>query len=199
MRARCARLPASLAALLLLCACHAASAQARLSAHDVEAAYLMNFLRYTQWPAESFANAQAPYVIVVIGSGDVAASVRAVAQAAGKINGRAIEVHALHSARASHADRNADPVAAELNGAHLVYFDDSAAATARQDLPLLAGKPVLTVSDVPGFVAAGGMIELVSAAEHIVFAANPTAISAARLVVSAKVLKLARAGTEAPP
>ena len=61
------------------------------------------------------------------------------------------------------------------------------------ELAPLAGQPVLTVGDQAGFNAAGGMIELVSVAGRIVFQANPAAIRNAGLVVSAKVLKLARA------
>lgn len=184
--------------LLLLWACNTASAQARLSAHDVEAAYLLNFLRYTQWPAQSFETAQSPYVIAVIGQGDATASVRAVAQAAGSIYGRAIQVRALRALHAPSAAGNTRALADGLAGAHLVYFDAGAADEIRE-LPLLADKPVLTVSNAPGFIAAGGMIELVSAADHIVFAANPAAIAAAHLVVSSKVLKLARISGAAPP
>jgi len=183
--------------LLLLCACNTGVAQKPVPAHEVEAAYLLNFLRYTQWPAQSFETAQSPYVVAVVGDGDAAASVRAVAQAAGSIYGRTIEVRALRSLRAPSSGSNTHGLADALAGAHLVYFDASAAGEIRE-LPLLADKAVLTVSNAPGFIAAGGMIELVNAADHIIFDANPAAIAAAQLVVSSKVLKLARTNGARP-
>jgi hypothetical protein len=186
----------------LLLACETASAQTRLPAREVEAAYLINFLRYTQWPAQSFDSPQSPYVIGVVGSEDETSTVRAVAQAAGTVNGRPIEVRALRAAHAPSAGtahaRDAQP-GNEWSGVHLVFFHESGGAPSRQELAPLAGKPVLTVADTPGFIAAGGMIELVNSAEHIVFAANPSAIADAQLVVSSKVLKLARLDGTAPP
>lgn len=194
----------SVAALALLLACAAAGAQAPLPARDVEAAYLINFLRFTQWPASSFESAQAPFVIGVVGSDDTAAAVRAVAQAASTINGRAIEVRALRATHATHASgaggrAHEAPSDSAVPAPHLVFFHESGGAPSRQELARFAGKPVLTVGDTPGFIAAGGMIELVNSAAHIVFAANPSAIADARLVVSSKVLKLARLSGTSPP
>jgi len=57
---------------------------------------------------------------------------------------------------------------------------------------------VLTVGDATGFAAAGGMLGLVRVQEHLAFEANPEAIHDARLLVSAKVLKLARIRRTAP-
>jgi hypothetical protein len=45
---------------------------------------------------------------------------------------------------------------------------------------------------VPGFTQSGGMIGLVRRSDSIVFEANPVAIRNSRLMLSAKVLKLAR-------
>ena len=198
MSARRATAPAWLRALALLVLCASASAaqaQARLQASDVEAAYLVNFLRYTQWPELSFATPQSPYVLTVVGAEPVAASVRAVAQAAGVVNGRSIEVRWIADAefqeRRDAARRQ--QVDDRLRSSHLVFFHASAGSVRDAELAPLAGQPVLTVGDQAGFNAAGGMIELVSVAGRIVFQANPAAIRNAGLVVSAKVLKLARA------
>lgn len=173
----------------------------RPSAREVDAAYLINFLRYTQWPAQSFETAQSAYVIGVSGSEETAAAVRAVARAAGTVNGRPIEVRNVRAARASSigAENASDAHRGNgWSGLHLVFFHESGGVPSRQELASLAGKPILTVSDTPGFIAAGGMIELVNSAEHIVFAANPAAIADAQLVVSSKVLKLARLSGTSP-
>jgi hypothetical protein len=163
---------------------------------QVEAAYLVNFLRYTEWPARSFDSPEAPYVIAVVGDAAVADSVRAVASAAASINGRAIEVRWIPGARGSRVapfDSEQDrETLLQLRRSHLVFFHASAGAVPSQALSDLWGQPVLTVSDVPEFTRAGGMLGLVRSSGHIVFEANPTAIRNARLMLSAKVLKLAR-------
>jgi hypothetical protein len=164
---------------------------------EVEAAYLVNFLRYTQWPATRFANASSPYVLTVVGSDRAYAAVRAVAAAAGPVEGRAIEVRWLPDARGSRAapfDSTQDQEArAQLRASHLVFFHRSAGRVHPQALADLARLPVLTVSDAEGFTAGGGMLGLVRLDRRIVFEANPGAIRNASLLVSAKVLKLARA------
>jgi hypothetical protein len=166
------------------------------SEDEVSAAFLLNFLRYTDWPPRSFATADAPYVIAVVGNESVATHVRAVVAAAGRINGRPVEVRWVSSARGTRAapfdsaqDRENQSL---LRRSHLVFFHSSAGNIPAQALSDLWSQPVLTVSDVPDFTRAGGMLGLVRQAGHIAFEANPVAIRNARLMLSAKVLKLAR-------
>ena len=56
----------------------------------------------------------------------------------------------------------------------------------------LAGHAVLTVGTEPGFTMLGGMIGLREEGRRIAFDANPSAIRQSRVVVSARVLQLAR-------
>jgi len=195
---------------LLLVACLAGGAQAAAQDSvrppgevEVEAAYLVNFLRYTQWPSESFAGPGAPYVLTVVGSQQAADSVRAVVAAAGGIDGRAIDVRWLSRARGSRSapfqsSQDVDARAA-LRGSHLVFFHRSAGRVLPQVLDELAGQPVLTVSDTDAFTRQGGMLGLLRSERRIVFQANTSAIRNSGLLVSAKVLKLARADARAQP
>ena len=174
----------------------AAEQARRLQAADVEAAYLINFLRYTQWPPQRFASRASPLVVTVVGPADVASRLRAVAAAAGPIDGRMVVVHNLPTPRGSlelPLDSQRDREAAQLlRDSHLVYFHDEAGPMHPRVLADLWGQPVLTVGNSRGFVARGGMIGLVRNGGNIVFEANPGAVRNAGLVVSARVLKLAR-------
>ncbi|HET7780618.1 MAG TPA: YfiR family protein [Rudaea sp.] len=185
-------------ALLLLCAQVPASAQVPMREPEIEAAYLVNFLRYTQWPEQSFVDARAPFVLTLICSDEDASSVRAVAQAAGLVNGRPIEVHVMPPPRSREAAPDAHDLEILLSS-HVVFFHKSAGSALEQELRSLSGQPVLTVSDLPGFTSRGGMLELVSSGGRMVFEANTAAIREAGLVVSAKVLKLARSSAELQP
>jgi hypothetical protein len=54
----------------------------------------------------------------------------------------------------------------------------------------LAGKGVLTVSDFEGFASSGGMIEFSRSGDHVGALLNMDAVSAARLHVEARMLRL---------
>lgn len=169
---------------------------------DIEAAYLLNFLRYTQWPPERFAGPESPYVLSVVGSPELAARVRAMVATAGRIDGRPVEVRTLASARGSlraplDSARDADTLR-QLRASHLVFFDQRAGAVHPRVLSDLWRYPVLTVSNQSGFTESGGMLGLFPASGRVVFEANPAAIRNSGLVVSAKVLKLARSRARTP-
>jgi len=179
-------------ALLALLACLPATAlpaspstEARLQ--QVEGAFLVNFLRYTDCPPQRFAASSAPYVVTVVGSQDAADAVAAVAAAAGDIRGRHVLVRRASMATA--ADRAA--ATDLLRGSHLVFVESSARADIDAVLGIVRGLPILTVADVPGFAASGGMLGLVRSRSRLGFEADPAAIHDAGLMVSAKVLKLA--------
>jgi hypothetical protein len=156
---------------------------------QVEAAFLVNFVRYADWPRQRFSTPTDPYVIAVVGSRTAADTVAAVAGAAGLIQGRRIEVRHVDLHGSAEQRRKAGE---RLRASHLVFLPAAADASPRELLRALDGAAVLTVSDVPGFAADGGMLGLVRAGPRLVFEANPRAIQASGVSLSAKVLKLAR-------
>lgn len=161
---------------------------------QVEAAFLVNFVRYADWPPGRLGPAGAPYIVSVIGSQDDAADIAAVAAAAGRIGGRRIDVRRV--APASLSSRAS--ASSELRASHVVFVREDSGVRCATVRRLLGDAPVLTVGDATGFAAAGGMLGLVRVQRHLAFEANPGAIRDAGLMVSAKVLKLARIRRTAP-
>jgi hypothetical protein len=160
----------------------------------IEGAFLVNFIRYTDWPVQRFDYAGSPYVISVVGSGEAAETISAVSAAAGTIRGRRVTVQRVRFDKSMGATTRRDAVR-RLRGSHLVFVADGDGdmdVDVRQVLAAVEGASVLTVSDIPGFAAGGGMLGLVRSGRHLAIEANPTAIRAAGISVSAKVLKLAR-------
>lgn len=156
----------------------------------LKAAFLLNFVRYTEWPPDALpADASAPVEVVVLGSRPVAAALRSIAAQAQAQGLRAVRVRHLEPAalarvmaRADRADPHAIFVAADVDGE----------AAVRELLARVREQPVLTVGDGEGFAANGGMLGLVEDGRRIAFDANPAAIRNGGLNVSARVLKLAR-------
>jgi hypothetical protein len=168
-----------------------ARAQEAASATEaqLEAAFLVNFVRYTDWPEERALAPGAPYVITVVGDAAVARNLLRLAAVVAPVRGRRIEVQQLEFPEGADATVRAS-ISDRLRRSHLVFVHET-----REPLEAilgeLSGQPVLTVSDREGFARAGGMLGLERRGGRIVFEANPAAIRNARLVVSAKVLKLA--------
>jgi hypothetical protein len=159
----------------------------------VKAAYVINFLRYTHWPES---RRGAPYTVTVVGDDAVADALAADARLPSVVARGGLDVRRVRYPRpaadgALGTEQRARFLAL-LQGSHLVYIGADERDRLPDILEAIRAEPVLTVSDVPGFAGAGGMLELVRAGRTIAFVANPDAIQTRGLLVSAKVLKLAR-------
>jgi hypothetical protein len=164
-------------------------------AAKVKAGYLLNFVRYTQWPESAFEKPDSPIVITLVGSCDLENVLPDVCAKSEPVDGRRVEVQ-----RAS-VEPGGDNAAlfSSLDRSHLVYVCDMTPEAIRPVLDRVSGSRVLTVGDVPGFATSGGMLGFVLREGRIAFEANPEAIQKSPVTVSAKVLKLARiVGKEGP-
>lgn len=74
---------------------------------------------------------------------------------------------------------------------HLVYIDRSERNILQRLFVYLRDKPVLTVSDITGFVDDGGMIEIVRVDNKFRFKVNMSRMESSNLKMSSQVLKLA--------
>jgi hypothetical protein len=155
-----------------------AHAQDSLPEYQVKAAYLFNFLKFVEYPGESFADPLAPIVIGVVGEDPFGSALPQVV--IGKtVQGRDLVIHVYRAGE-------------DLRGAHILFIS----ASERKRLPMifsgLHGSSVLTVGDTPGFLEAGGMIQFMNENGRVRFAIDVDATSRARLKLSSKLLSLAR-------
>jgi hypothetical protein len=155
----------------------------------VEAAFLVNFMRFTQWPAERLPTDDNPYIVAVVGSEAAADTIRTVVSAADGIQGHPIAVVDVDP---SDVERRQAKALEVLRGSHLVFVQSNDSDVRRQVFDTLDGSAVLTVGDTPDFAARGGMLGLVRSGSHLALEANPEQMQSAGVQVSAKVLKLAR-------
>jgi hypothetical protein len=177
--------------LLALAACRPAVADDNRGGDAVsqaEAAYLVNFLHYTEWPPGSFGSTHAPFDIVVLGPPAVRRVIRAVAASAGMVRQRPLRVSAM---RVPHDGELSDEQFEKLRRSHLIYFHASVPSQRRM-LDILRREPVLTVGNDEHFAADGGMFRLMRSGSTIVFEVNSAAIDESGVRVSAKALRLAR-------
>lgn len=171
-------LPVGLLCWLLSFATGLAADSAPVKEYQVKAAFVLNFVKFVEWPAESFTNAQAPIVIGVLTpdpfNGELARAVEG-----RKVNGRDLVVRKVEQP-------------GDLNGVHLSFISAAAAERTPETLASLKGKPVLTVGETASFSNQGGMITFVPEGDKLRFEINMITAEAARIKFSAQLLKLAK-------
>ncbi len=152
--------------------------------YQIKAAYLYNFAKFVEWPAECFTNGETPLVIGVFGHNPFGGELKAIAKDH-KINGRDIVFKPVGTV-------------AEAGGVDLMFFsaseDDDIAGT----LAALKDAHVLTVGETEKFITSGGVIKFVREADKVRFEINATAADKQGLKISAQLLKLAKSVRKEP-
>jgi hypothetical protein len=79
----------------------------------------------------------------------------------------------------------------DAKGCEIVFISVDEIERIREDMAILAGTDVLTVSELPDFLERGGMIQFVTVESHVRFAVNLTALNRSHLTLSSELLKVA--------
>ena len=162
-------------AVLFALAFALSSTAAAQQEHEVKAAFLYRFLSFVEWPAQSFARADAPLVIGVLGADEVHASLQAIVPGR-SAHGRAIEVRRLKEGE-------------RLAGLHLLFVGRAAAAS----LPKLPAQPgLLVVSEADGALEQGAMINFLLVEGRVRFEVAPDAAERRGLRISSRMLAVAQ-------
>ena len=154
---------------------HRARSQSKSQEYRVEAGYLSNFGRFVHWPIA--ATGEPNFVICVLGS-DPFDGMLDTAVAGEKINNQSVMARRITTVQDAPACR-------------ILYISASESSHLVEILNLLNHASVLTVSNIPGFTASGGMIQFVLMKDKVRFEVNVAAANAARLTLSSQLLKVA--------
>lgn len=149
----------------------------------VQAAYLFNFARFTEWPAGGFSSRNAPLNYCLLGRRD------ALATAMSSLNDRPVQGHPLRFMQPERVE--------DIKLCHLVFIAETDVKRRAQVLQTLGNQPTLTVSDLDGFAREGGMIGLIRVGTRLRFEINRTQTQKVALRLSADLLSLATAIVEA--
>lgn len=159
---------------------------------ELEAAYVVNFLRFTQWPADRQPQHGELYVVTVLGPSREATAVTALLKQAATTTGDHPLRVELANVPGPPSDAQAAMLAERLNSSHVVFDPAPQSAWAPWLAAIARDQPLLTVGVGETFADAGGMISLLQQDGRLVFTADPEAIRHSGLIVSSKVLRLAR-------
>jgi hypothetical protein len=146
--------------------------------YQVKAAFLFNFAKFVEWPADAFATADAPLQICVLGQDPFGRDFEQV------IEDKAVNGHRLEVA---HPDG-----VPQSRACQILFISSSDKQRTRDILQGLAGTSVLTVGDVAGFAKIGGVINFVLDENRVRFEINVKAAERAHLRLSARLLTVAK-------
>lgn len=143
------------------------------SEYEVKAVYLYNFTKFVNWPADQ---ANSALNICLIGRDPFEGRLDA-------LNGKTVQGRQLKVLSFD--------VASPVLQCQMLFISQSESRRFNSLLERLQGMPVLTVSDIPGFLYEGGMIGLHSDGNLIRFSINLKRIRSEGLAVSSRLLELA--------
>jgi len=143
----------------------------------IKAVYIFNFVRFTEWPLTQTTSANKRMNLSILGNRDLLKI----------LNGKSFQKPAL----GARLNARACVMPSCITDSQALFIDSSEREGLTEILNLLSNKPVLTISDIPGFAEKGGMIELNRDNDKIIFRINLEAIKRANLYVSSQLLQMA--------
>lgn len=146
--------------------------------YQVKAAFLYNFAKFVDWPANAFQNDQAPVVLCLYGKDPFGTELDDTIR--GKtFGGRGFVVRRLRTSKG-------------LTGCHIAFVGDSQGDQLRDVLSILDSSSVLSVGEDPHFADQGGDIQFVMEDGKIRFLINVDSVNRAGFKMSSKLLALAK-------
>lgn len=143
----------------------------------VKSAFLYNFAKFVQWPAESFSDNQSPILLCILGNNPFGSALESIdGKTVGKRN---LVVKYFETME-------------DIDQCHVLFISKSEKKTLSEILPDVASRHVLTVSDIKNFAQNGGIIGMFTTGKKIHFEINVNSAKRSGLQISSKLLKLAK-------
>lgn len=152
--------------------------------YDLKAAFLFNFAQFVEWPAATFASADEPFTIGVLGEDPFGAALDDLVRNE-KVHGRPLVVRRYRSVD-------------EIKGCQILFIGKSRGAKAEQILLALKGRNVLTVGETDEVASHGGVIRFFTERNKLRVRINVEAAKQEQLTISSKLLRLAEVVGNAP-
>ena len=145
--------------------------------YDVKAAYLYNFGRFVEWPANVASAQNDSFTVCVLGQDPFGQVLD------GALAGETIAGKRVAAKRISNLQESAN--------CQILFLTSGEEARLNTIIKALNKQAVLTVSDMPQFSQRGGMIQFVLEGKRVRFEVNLAAVQHAGLTLSSELLKVA--------
>lgn len=179
-----------LVAACLICAALVIPARAQSadgsdnSEYLIKAGFTYNFAKLMDWPASAFPQPNSPIVIGVLGTDPFGGTLDQVLKGK-QANGRDFEVKHLKWGM-------------DMRDCDILFISSSESAHVDEILHSVHGLPVLTIGEMPGFAARGGIINFILEDNKVRFEVNVDAAKQANINISSRLLSLAKIVQQQP-
>jgi hypothetical protein len=160
---------------VLLCTARMQAQQPKPKEYQVKATYLYNFGRFIRWPVTAAQDSSFP--ICVLGQDPFGPTLDSTLVGE-NLDGKPVVVRRISRAQ-------------DVGDCRILFISSAEENHLKQILAALEKTGVLTVSDMPDFSRQGGMIQFVLEGGKVRFEINLASAEAAKLIVSAELLKVA--------
>ncbi len=151
--------------------------------YQLKAAFLFNFTKFVEWPADVYSSDQDPFVIGILGGNPFGSFLEDVA-AGEKVNGHPLVISYFKNTN-------------EIKRCQILFINKTGQYNVSDILSDLKGKSVLTVGDTPDFLKLGGMVRFfINASNKVQLQLNPDIAKTVRLQISSKLLRLTEIYTQ---
>lgn len=146
-----------------------------LDEYQVKAAFLFNFAKFVEWPAEAGSGAADSLSLCILGHNPFGSALDSVAGK--RVGTKTFVVREISNT-------------AEAAQCQILFMAASERKREKLVLPPLKGSSVLTVGETDEFLSDGGMIAFKLKDARVSFEINPAAAERAKLHISSKLLSL---------
>lgn len=146
--------------------------------YQVKAAFLLNFVKFVEWPGTAFTDEKSPLVLGVVGEDPFGVALDA-------LEGQTVRTRAVRVKRLSDTDG--------IRKCHLLYISTSEKGRIHDIVSAIGNVPVLTVSDgIERFAQQGVSINFILSDNKIRFEINVAVAKKAGLSMGTQLLQVAK-------
>lgn len=146
--------------------------------YEVKAAFLYNFAKFVEWPADGHRGPPDGFVITILGDDPFGTIIDEALQ------GKTVDSRKVVVRRARRAE--------DVESSQILFICDSEGDELSRVLKRVEGAAILTVGEMDRFAERGGVIRFRMDKSRVRLEINPSAAERARLRISSELLKLAR-------
>jgi hypothetical protein len=162
---------------LLMGATPARAGEPLITEYQVKALFLLNFVKYVDWPSSAFAQAETPMIIGVFGTGEIEGDLSKSVKNK-SINGREIVMRRIGKAE-------------DFDRCHILFISHSEKRHLGEIFNKIKTLPVLTVGESEQFIEKGGIINFVKKEGKVRLEINADSALHSGLQISSKLLNVA--------
>jgi len=163
--------------------------------YQIKAAFLYNFLKFVEWPETKVKDPNEPIVVGIIGQDLFKDAFDSTKNRT--IEGRKVIINKFKGIEElqkedSKKSFNQHPQIEDIRKSHMIFICPSEKIYISEILKSIEGHSILTVADTPGFLEAGGIINLLMEENKVRFEINIAAAKKAKIQIRSQLLRLAK-------